>query len=520
MTNKTTENVNYKIIDELVIISEKILKKSFQNYFKAYDGKNIYLRLSQAVSKQMTDKFDHLSHSKDTKAAMMHGDQDTTNLTYAGVNIDNSRKTISPSLKLFTASLAKFSIWWCYILLNIGWSLLVKKNVKNKITLVYGVPNNSLLVGGSSESFESFCRHGHIDVLNSANACIVQSQSKVDSTDPIRFMYCRFPLVHALYVTKSQSAEVVRLVLNHLIIIFNFCGLLFKQPIACLLWRDYAEYPLANHLNEKNLIENVIITNSNWLQQFLWMSNLPNRSFKVYMALYSLNSHPYRFKGEAKPSQHPGIRHLIVDCIFTWNNNNLDLLIRDGITSDIRVVKPILWYMPQLTKQFKDKDINKFNICIFDISPRNCDLSSNRDVSDVYISTKNMKSFINDILITVNEVQAALSVDIDVVLKHKRLRAKSHDPEYFEYIDRVVRDYGIMRVISQDTNLYQIISSSDLIIVFPYTSPAYIAESVGIDAIFYDPTGELENDLNDFQYIKFAGNRAELRGKVFESLSR
>jgi len=521
MSKKDTKKLNYRVINEWIIISEKILKEYFQNYLNIYDGKSIYLRLTQAVSKQMTDNFDNISQSRDAKVTTLQGDSDSKNLTHAGVNIDITRKTISPSLKLFKGSLAKFSIWWCYILLNIGWSLLVKKNIKHKITLVFGVPSNSLLQGGSSESFESFCKHGHVDVLNSANAYIVQSLEKVNSTDPARFSYCRFPLVHALYITKFKFAEVVRMVLNHLIIIFKFCQLLFKQPIACLLWRDYAEYSLINHLNKKKLIENVIITNSNWLQQFLWMSNLPNRSFKVYMALYSLNSYPYRFKGKAKPAQHPGIRHLRVDCIYTWNNIDRDLLIRDGITSDIRVVRPILWYMPQLTKKFKDKEMNKFNICIFDISPRKVDLLLNRDVSDLYISAQNMKLFITDILTTVNEVQTTLGVDIDVVLKHKRLLLnKFHDTEYFEYIDRVVQDYGNMRVISPDTNLFQIISSSDLIVVFPYTSPAYIAESLGVEAIFYDPTDELDHDLSGFQNISFAGNRAKLRSKVFECLNR
>ena len=48
------------------------------------------------------------------------------------------------------------------------------------------------------------------------------------------------------------------------------------------------------------------------------------------------------------------------------------------------------------------------------------------------------------------------------------------------------------------------ISGCDFIIVVPWSSPAYVAQSLGIPAIYYDPSGELLPTFDQLPGIEFA----------------
>ena len=104
---------------------------------------------------------------------------------------------------------------------------------------------------------------------------------------------------------------------------------------------------VSSAMNNKHLIEANTITNTNWLQQLLWMSDLPNRHFETYMALYSLNSSTLKFKDDPFAATHPGIRHLRVDLIWIWDAFYKEVLTHEGIFCRLQVVGPILWYLPK-----------------------------------------------------------------------------------------------------------------------------------------------------------------------------
>jgi polysaccharide biosynthesis PFTS motif protein len=54
------------------------------------------------------------------------------------------------------------------------------------------------------------------------------------------------------------------------------------------------------------------------------------------------------------------------------------------------------------------------------------------------------------------------------------------------------------------------ITNYDLVVAIPYTSPAYIAECVGIDATFYDPSRLLANRVHGGARIGFSTDTNEL----------
>jgi polysaccharide biosynthesis PFTS motif protein len=58
------------------------------------------------------------------------------------------------------------------------------------------------------------------------------------------------------------------------------------------------------------------------------------------------------------------------------------------------------------------------------------------------------------------------------------------------------------------------ISNSDVVINYPYTSTAYIADYVGIPAIFFDPTEELIPIYEESEGIEFASGKDDLASKL------
>ena len=102
-------------------------------------------------------------------------------------------------------------------------------------------------------------------------------------------------------------------------------------------------------------------------------------------------------------------------------------------------------------------------------------------------------------------------------LKHKRSYYKmTHDPRYIELIGRLSAPDGGIDLIPFQTNMYTLLASSDLAIVVPYSSPAYVASTVGTRAIYFDPTKELAPTFEPAPLVTFASGRAELLRSALE----
>jgi polysaccharide biosynthesis PFTS motif protein len=96
---------------------------------------------------------------------------------------------------------------------------------------------------------------------------------------------------------------------------------------------------------------------------------------------------------------------------------------------------------------------------------------------------------------------------------------KTHDPRYIEYIGRLSAPGGGIEMIPFQTNMYDLFANTDLVIVAPYSSPAYVASPVGVRAIYFDPSKELVPFFESAPLVEFASGRAELLRVVSEAIS-
>jgi len=277
------------------------------------------------------------------------------------------------------------------------------------------------------------------------------------------------------------------------------------MPINCLLWRDFSEHSAVAVLNDSKLINGVIITNSNWGSQYLWMFALQDRQFKTCMALYSLNSQALTYKDDPIYAPYPVMRYLSVDKIWIWNESYKELLARDGIEAETEVLPPILWFLPTKNKTGESGSIR---ICVFDVTPKSKEwILYNLGIPESYYSTENIKRFLTDIIYAIGKVQTVIDSDVKIILKGKRETHKSDDEEYHRYIRTLLSDNDNIVNTDSDANLFSLIESCDLSVVVPFSSAAYISSYLKKPAIFYDPTGSIvDNDAKE-PLIEFINGR-------------
>ena len=74
-----------------------------------------------------------------------------------------------------------------------------------------------------------------------------------------------------------------------------------------------------------------------------------------------------------------------------------------------------------------------------------------------------------------------------------------------------MKDKKFIRVLNQDDNLFSIIRNSNLVISIPFSSPSYIAKTINIKSIFYDPTDTIRNNKFKNKGINFISDKILLK---------
>lgn len=465
-------------------------------------------RTVQAISFQFLDSF------MQAAAARAEGgpDQSEGVLDCGGLTIDLRTGSVTPHGRLWLACVAKFIALWAltfvYFLRPMG-----RAGHASGAVLIHGVPDADLARGGNSGRFEEYCLKGPLEATTCAELYFVQSVRPIVAQNPQRFIYTRHPLLYLFGQARIGIADAARFVSSHGQTLFSFLALSLRHPIACLLWRDFASHSAAESLNRRNLIRSNIITNTNWLQQFLWMSDLPHRRYKTYMALYSLNSSTIVVREDPVDAPHPGLRHLRADVIYIWNAEYEQTLRRDGVCCPTEITGPVLWYLSNETPVTPES--NHYRIGLFDVTPMRDEVLKARGMAGSYYSTATMKLFLADVLDAAEKVSAIAGTRPEVMLKHKRKPNAFHDPDYFSCVARL-RDGGELRLVEEDADLIEFIGACNLVIVIPFSSPAYIARHLGIPCLFYDPVSSVLSREPEDHLFGFVSGREDLLGKMKE----
>lgn len=433
-----------------------------------------------------------------------------------GLLVELETGAVRPTRKLLLKSLAEFFKHWLYVFVQMSSGRGgLAKSAKSPMTLVLGTSTDVLFVDRSDARFIEFCRQGPITPLATAHKLVIEAITTCKSTDPEHFCYSRRPLVALARMAPVTPGDRLQFMFAHVLMIGSFLRAILRRPITVVLARDFAYTPLVKLLDRIGAIETVVIANSHYDSQPLWMRGLPGWRFAIHMIWYAQNTRPFVYSRDLLASDLPNSRHICVDVSWVWTEGHARYLKKIGIRSQINVVGPIVWHLPEAGGQARQN--GEIRVAVFDVTPVTDRRARTLGVVSNYYRTENMIEFISGILSLRNAISNESGKPVRFRLKHKRVYGPFHDPRYVALIDKLLRD-GELELIPSQSNIYSFLSDADFAIVVPYSSPAYVATSVGKAAIYFDPTCELAPTYEAVPKVSFASGREELLATVLKIL--
>ena len=428
-----------------------------------------------------------------------------------------SSEKISMSNKVLLKALADFFIHALHVLaVMIIYTFKPSNKKLESCTLVFGVGIESITRNGSDAEFIQFCKKSEIKPLNTANSIIVQSAQSINTTLPNYASYSRFPLMLLISNNPPSFMQLGSFLIEHTKATITYFKKIYDCSLVSLIGRDFAYHAMIKFLNQKHLIENVVITNSNYSSQPLWMRCFEGCNFNTHMVWYSQNTIPFTYINDPISIPLPNNRHIYADESWVWTKGYADYLLAIGIKSKTNVVGPIVWYLPNLKPASKVGD--EFKITIFDVTPVVENFAEELGIFYNYYSTENCMRFVQDIVTTCEAIKKETNVNIKLVLKHKREHHALHDKNYIKLIDQLSNQSQIY-LAESEADIFDLVTSSQLVIVIPYSSPVSIANYLKVPSIYFDATQELLPTYENAKNSYFASDKDELNNLIVKVIN-
>ena len=350
--------------------------------------------------------------------------------------------------------------------------------------LVFDLVEENIFVGGSDESFIKFFLEGPIEPLRNGQRFLIQYSKNVPSINRSEFIYCARPLIRLLVDSPLGIFEKVRLLANHVAFLCSYFYATLQIPQLSLIGKDFAFGNVCRELEARGLIDSIIVTCSSHRYQPLWYRGL-NRT-KIHMLWYAQNWRPITYLVDQLTSEYPYLRWIRADKHWVWTKSfEKYLQSLHARFGTVQAVGPIMWRLPPAN--LSAPPIDTVKIVIFDIPPFSNDRAAmNGEISN-YNHPDNLFAFLQDLLELKSRLGDVLRRPVKLCLKIKRAYHKNYARKYFDLLERL-RVEGKIFLEDSTTDIYDLISSSHLAIVYPYSSPAYVADHLRVSSIFYDPT--------------------------------
>ncbi len=435
-----------------------------------------------------------------------------------GYGIDLETGRVAPELRTALRCIAEFAaLWLQHLAVFLQWALR-RPGGDGPATLVFGVGRDSIWAGGSDARFLDYCRKGPIAPLSQASRLLVQTgpdRPEAGLPDGRHAHYVRFPQQALLLGQRFSARWLAELLYGHCAALLEYLRLMARAPALCALGRDYASHALATSLARRGLIESVVLTVSNYSRQLLWMTDLPGRRFRCHMVWYSMSSNPLTYKADPVFAAFPLYQYIRADDFWLWTPGQAAFLARVGIPGERHTIGPILWYLPGVPPR---QDRPEFRVAVFDVLPVSEAWNRTYGLPYNYYETANAIRFIRDITAAAHAAESALGRRVSLVLKHKRPVAAIHDAAYQAALAEAgAPPHGRLESVPPDTDIFSLIASADLVVVIPFSSPAYIASHLGVPSVYHDPTGALAPLYEQAPGIQFSGSDQEL-ARTFQAV--
>jgi len=429
-----------------------------------------------------------------------------------GLSIEIKTGRVRVLLRRWLWELFGFGAIWVKVLLALLLSLFASKKLPiSSFTLFMEDPVTD---ERNRKRFLAFCKQGPITSLSTAKRLVIYSNQRIKYHMGSEVVYIN--RLTEIITSFIERRSVFPLLLRHIFSPIQLFIAILKCPLTILLAKEVPLLTVMRFFDSARLIEAMIITTSQFASQPIWMRGIHHQRFQLHMVWYSQNLLPKMYEGDAVRSDLPQARHMRVDTHWVWTSGFRDYLLQLGLRSDIKVVGPILWYLPNSTVR---PDESSIGIALFDIIPF-LEGRSAFGAAKNYYSFATITGFIVDTLEICDELSTKLGKPIRVLLKHKRKPKRGHhDPNYLCFLKDLLASRSNFIELPEDTNLFDLLKECELSISVPYTSTVYVATALGRPAIYYDSSRELKPQYENNELLYFASGREELK-KLTASILR
>jgi hypothetical protein len=426
-----------------------------------------------------------------------------TRLNLDGIKIDTLSGGVGLSPQFLMRAGLDFAAHWLHALISI--LRIGTGTPRTKATLVFGVGAESLFYGGDDQRFVEYCNKGPITPLTKAKRLIVQHVTRTGTCSDSSLSYARHPFVQLACETRMPWHTRTILLGSHLLMPARYVWALIRCRQLALLGRDFALAPLLAALDRSGMIEAVVFTNSNYSIQPMW-ARAP-RTYETHMVWYSQNVIPFVMKTDGFAKDLPNYRYMQLDTHWVWTEGFSKYLAeRGGRSQRIEVVGPVTWYLPKILPKSRTRI---FRIAVFDITPVNDAYADSIGILANYYSPSNAMGFLNGVLEGAAALRKSESAECVVNLKHKRYYSSTHDQGYINQVSRRL-ELGELNLIAFDIDIYSFIADSDVVVVMPNSSPCYIANTLSVPSIYFDPTMEMQPTFESAPWVSFASGTEAL----------
>ena len=385
-----------------------------------------------------------------------------------------------------------------------------KKNKirENKTVLIYSLTKDQIFKDNSISKLHDFLVSKKFNI-SEKNEILIECR-RILRSRMYSNLVVTFDIPLRIFTTKLSLKGQLKL----LLVFFCKLTILVKSfnnsQYIYLVFREYVfdenvYFAIAN----KNTI-NKIITTPTAIQYQPISFEIPDFAVERVMLWYSTNSIPIKYKSRKtsifEKNLENSLQRMAIDTHWVWTNEHKKYL-KKMTNSAILVRGSMIFYNP--TKKLDSN--KKYDVVIFDVTPQN----SKSVFKDTIYSFPVAKEFIDDIIESVDLVSQKLDRNIGIYIKHKRNFAPTHSSKYIAYIDVLAKNRQLS-VLPLDSDLYEIIATSKIVIGFPFTSPVIIGQELKVPSIYYSSTSTLVK----YNQANFIQSKLELRKYIETNLGK
>ncbi len=276
-----------------------------------------------------------------------------------------------------------------------------------------------------------------------------------------------------------------------------------------LLFEEFWKAKVFDISEDKELAEDYLFHNSNWIYRPLWSYVVENRGKRVLFYFYSTNCEGFK-TSEGYSAAYFGWKYSTWSNILVWDYGQEEFIKRSIDINPSIYICGSIWFESGVSEI---PILSKNAIAVFDVQPLRDGIYNTFGISIDFLIPLHCNQFLLDIY------EVLLNLNLDMVLKRKRNVGNLVHYQYRNLIDELIKNKNFFSM-DADVRAEQLIAQCEAVISMPFTSTALIGREMGKPSIYYFPNDLIMKDDRAAHGIPILIGRDELYYWLSEVLNR